>query len=90
MLNQLIESKSNSAEGNSRTSFLVSTAIFVALFAGCAMMWSLFAKDIVSANDSLEISGLLPPVAIAATEPPKPEPIPGERAKRFGARTQHD
>jgi TonB family protein len=75
MLNQLIESKNNSAENNSRAGFLASTAIFVALFVCCAMMWSLFAKDIVSANDSLEMSNLLPPVAIAATEPPKPEPI---------------
>jgi outer membrane biosynthesis protein TonB len=75
MLNQLIESKSNSSENNSRAGFLVSTAAFVALFACCALTWSLFAKDVVSASDSLEMSSLLPPVAIAETVPPKPELI---------------
>jgi TonB family protein len=74
MLNQLIESK-KSSENNSRAGFLISTTAFVALFACCALVWSLFAKDVVSANDSLEISSLLPPVAIAETVPPKPEPI---------------
>jgi TonB family protein len=75
MLNQLMESKSSSSENNSRAGFLVSTAAFVALFACCALTWSLFAKDVVSASDSLEMSSLLPPVAIAETVPPKPEPI---------------
>lgn len=75
MLNQLIESKSNSSENNSRAGFLISTAAFVALFALCALTWSLFAKDVVSASDSLEMSSLLPPVAIAETVPPKPEPV---------------
>jgi TonB family protein len=74
MLNQLIESK-NSSENSSRAGFLISTTAFVALFACCAMLWSLFAKDVVSANNNLEMNTLLPPVAIAQTEPPKPEPF---------------
>lgn len=74
MLDQLIESK-NSTEKNSRAGFLISTTAFVALFAVCALVWSLFAKDIVSASNNLEISGLLPPVVIAETVPPKPEPV---------------
>ena len=75
MLNQLIESKSNSSENNSRAGFLISTTAFVALFACCAMLWSLFAKDVVSANDSLEMASLVAPVPIADTVPPKPEPV---------------
>jgi outer membrane biosynthesis protein TonB len=78
MLNQLIESKSSSSENNSRAGFLISTTAFVALFACCAMLWSLFAKDIVSANDSLEMASLVAPVPIAETVPPKPEPIKKE------------
>jgi periplasmic protein TonB len=78
MLNQLIESKSNSSENNSRAGFLISTTAFVALFACCALVWSLFAKDIVSANDSLAMSNLVAPVPIAETVPPKPEPIKKE------------
>jgi TonB family protein len=75
MLNQLIESKNNSSENNSRASFLISTTAFVALFACCALVWSLFAKDVVSANDSLAMSNLVAPVPIAETVPPKPEPV---------------
>jgi periplasmic protein TonB len=78
MLNQLIESKSNSSENNSRAGFLISTTAFVALFACCALVWSLFAKDVVSANDSLAMSNLVAPVPIADTVPPKPEPIKKE------------
>jgi TonB family protein len=74
MLNQLIESK-KSSENNSRAGFLVSTTAFVAMFACCAMLWSLFAKDVVSANDSLDMSGLVAPVKLAETAPPKPEPV---------------
>jgi periplasmic protein TonB len=74
MLNQLIESKNNSSVNNSRAGFLISTTAFVALFACCALVWSLFAKDVVSANDSLEMASLVAPVPIADTVPPKPEP----------------
>src|SRR5258706_9177938 len=77
MLDQLVESKSNSAENNRRSKFLVSIgalAIFTLL-----TMWtvSLFGKDFGMGGDDLSLTTLVAPVPVPEEEPPpKPEKQP--------------
>lgn len=73
MLDQLIESSSQTKNGGRRGGFLLSTLVFVfALFFG-GIMWSLFAKDLGITGGDLELSNLVAPVPVAEDEPPPPE-----------------
>ena len=73
MLDQLIESSSQTGKNGRRGGFLLTTLVFVfALFFG-GIVWSLFAKDLGIAGGDLELSNLVAPVPVAEEEPPPPE-----------------
>jgi protein TonB len=73
MLDQLVESKSNSAENSRRTKFLL--GIGVLAVATLLTMWtvSLFGKDFGMGGDDLALTTLVAPVPVPDEEPP-PEP----------------
>ena len=73
MLDQLVESKSNTGENARRSGFLLTTFIILAGTLVGIWTYSLFAKD-YGVSDELELSQLVAPVPIAEEEPPPPEP----------------
>lgn len=74
MLDQLVESKSNAAENTKRGGFLLTTFIIVStLFAG-GIVYSLFAKDLGTSDEGLELSTLVAPPLPEEAPPPPPEP----------------
>jgi protein TonB len=70
MLDQLVESKSNSRENKRRSAFLGGVLIIVvsALLGG--LTYSLFAKSFDMGDDELNLTSLVAPVAVADEEPP--------------------
>ena len=80
MLDQLVESKSNSAENSRRSKFLFGIAaltVFTLL-----TMWtvSLFGKDFGMGGDDLSLTTLVAPVPVPDEEPPpKPEKQPEQK-----------
>src|SRR5258706_4417768 len=87
MLDQLVESKSNSAENSRRSKFLVSIgalAIFTLL-----TMWtvSLFGKDFGMGGDDLALTTLVAPVPVHEEEPP---PKPKEQPDKVAADTRKE
>ncbi|MGI8787166.1 MAG: energy transducer TonB [Pyrinomonadaceae bacterium] len=74
MLDHLIESKSNGKENKSRGGFLLTTFVLVAGLLFSAVLWSLFAKDLGTGNDSLELSTLVAPLQTLENKPPEPMP----------------
>ncbi len=80
MLDQLVESKSNSAENKRRSEFLL--AVFVVAVTTLLSSWtySLFAKDFGMGGDDLSLTTLVAPVPVAEEEPPpKPEKQPEQQ-----------
>ena len=73
MLDQLIESKSNSSENKRRSEFLLVTLIVVVSTLLTGWTYSLFAKDFGMGNDDLSLTTLVAPVPVPDEEPP-PEP----------------
>lgn len=74
MLDQLVESKSHSGENKKRGGFLLTTFIIVTtLFAG-GIIYSLFAKDLGTSDEGLELSTLVAPPLPEEAPPPPPEP----------------
>ena len=73
MLDQLVESKSNSAENSRRSKFLLGIGV-LAVFT-LLTMWtvSLFGKDFGMGGDDLALTTLVAPVPVPDEEPP-PEP----------------
>ena len=80
MLDQLVESKSNSRENTRRSEFLgVVLIIMVSILLG-SWTYSLFAKDYNMGADGLNLTSLVAPVPVADEEPPpKPENKPIEK-----------
>lgn len=77
MLDQLVESKSNSAENKRRGEFIVVIALVAV--ASLLTMWtvSLFGKDFGMGTDDLSLTTLVAPVPVADEEPPpKPDKQP--------------
>lgn len=73
MLDQLVESKSNSRENKRRSEFLaVVLIIMVSILLG-SWTYSLFAKDFGMGGDELALDTLVAPVPVTEEEPPKPE-----------------
>jgi protein TonB len=73
MLDQLVESKSNSRENTRRSEFLgVVLIVMVSILLG-SWTYSLFAKDYDMGSDGLNLTSLVAPVPVADEEPPKPE-----------------
>ncbi len=73
MLDQLVESKSNSQENNRRSGFLLTTFVIMVSILMSAWLYSLFAKDYGMGGSDIELSTLVAPVPVPEEEPP-PEP----------------
>lgn len=73
MLDQLVESKNNSAENRRKSRFLLVTLAIAVTVMISSWTYSLFAKDFGMGNDELSLTTLVAPVPIAEEEPP-PEP----------------
>jgi periplasmic protein TonB len=74
MLDQLVESKSNSAENNRRGGFLVTVFVLMSVLLLSGVIWSLFAKSFDMGGGELELSSLVAPIPVEDTPPPKPDP----------------
>ena len=77
MLDQLVESKSNSRENKRRSEFLAVTLIVMVTALLSSWTYSLFAKDFGMGGDDLALTTLVAPVPVPDEEPPpKPEKQP--------------
>ena len=77
MLDQLVESKSNSRENKRRSEFLAVTLIVMITALLSSWTYSLFAKDFGMGGDDLALTTLVAPVPVPDEEPPpKPEKQP--------------
>ncbi|MBA3633954.1 MAG: TonB family protein [Acidobacteria bacterium] len=74
MLDQLVESKSNTRENTRRSGFLLSTFVVLTAILLGGWVYSLFALDYGLGAGDLELSTLVSPVQIAEEAPPPPEP----------------
>jgi periplasmic protein TonB len=81
MLDQLVESRNHSNETRRRSGFLLTafTLVFSVLTFG--LLYSLFSYNLVMANEALNISSLISPVAPPENAPPAPEQTAAPRAR---------
>ena len=79
MLDQLVESKSNSRENTRRSEFLLVTMIVVVAVLLTGWTYSLFAKDYGMGGDDLELSTLVAPPPPDEAPPPEPEKKPEQQ-----------
>lgn len=80
MLDQLVESKSNSRENKRRSEFLAVTLIIMVTALLTSWTYSLFAKDFGMGGDDLALTTLVAPVPVPDEEPPpKPEKQPEQK-----------
>ncbi len=75
MLDQLVESKSNTKENTRRSEFLFVTLVIMVLSLMTGWTYSLFAKDYGMGADDLALTTLVAPVPVPDEEPP-PEKEP--------------
>ena len=74
MLDQLVESKSNSRENKRRSEFLVTVLVIMVVGLVGGWTYSLFAKDFGMGGDDLALTTLVAPVPVPdEAPPPKPE-----------------
>lgn len=79
MLDQLVESKSNSVENNRRSKFLLTVLVIMVTAMLGSWTYSLFAKN-YDMNADLSLTDLVAPVVVADEEPPpKPEKQPEQK-----------
>lgn len=76
MLDQLVESKSNTRENTRRSEFLLVTFVIAVSLLLSAWTYSLFAKDYEMGGSDIELSTLVAPVPVPEEEPPEPEKQP--------------
>ena len=77
MLDQLVESKSNSRENKRRSEFLVTVLVIMVVGLVGGWTYSLFAKDFGMGGDDLALTTLVAPVPVPdEAPPPKPEQKP--------------
>src|SRR4051812_19363960 len=74
MLDQLVESKSNTRENTRRTEFLFITLVIMVSALLTGWTYSLFAKDYGMGGDDLSLTTLVAPVPVPEDEPPPKEP----------------
>ena len=79
MLDQLVESKSNSQENKRRSEFLVVTMIIMVALLISGWTYSLFAKDYGMGAGDLELSTLVAPPPPADEPEPEPEKQPEKK-----------
>lgn len=75
MLEQLVESKSNTKQSRNRLGFLFTTFTLVAVLCFSAILSSLFAMTVAVGNGEFDLSALLAPVMPVET---KPDPVQKE------------
>src|SRR6186713_2470963 len=73
MLDQLVESKSNTRENTRRSEFLLITLFVMVASLLTGWTYSLFAKDFGMGGDDLALTTLVAPVPVPDEEPPPPE-----------------
>src|SRR4051812_33218547 len=74
MLDQLVESKSNTRENTRRTEFLGITLVVMVTALLTGWTYSLFAKDYGMGGDDLSLTTLVAPVPVPEDEPPEKQP----------------
>jgi len=79
MLDQLVESKSNSEENKRRSEFLLVTLLIAVTVLVSAWTYSLFAKDYGMGAGDLELSTLVAPPPPAEEPEPEPEKQPEKK-----------
>lgn len=82
MLDQLVESKNNSAENTRRSEFLLGVFIIAVTALISAWTYSLFAKDYGMGSGDLDISSLVAPVALPEEAPPPPPEVKQEKVQK--------
>ena len=76
MLDQLVESKSNTHENTRRSSFFLTIFIIMVSLLVSAWLYSLFAKDYGMGGDELSLETLVAPPVIEEAPEPEPEKEP--------------
>lgn len=80
MLDQLVESKNNSAENKRKSQFLFAVMVVAVVALLSSWTYSLFAKDFGMGGDDLSLTTLVAPVPVPDEEPPpKPEKQPEQK-----------
>ena len=74
MLDNLVESKSNTRNNKSLGGYLLTTFVLIVTMCFSAVLWSLFAKDLGTGRENLDISTLVAPIQVAENKPPEPMP----------------
>lgn len=78
MLDQLVESRSKVNDSKMRGGLFVMSSFLVIMILFGATIWSIFAKEISIGSDGLQLSALVTPIPLAASEP---EPAPKQERK---------
>ena len=73
MLDNLVESKSNT-NSKSLGGYLLTTFVLIVTMCFSAVLWSLYAKDLGTGPENLDISTLVAPIQVAENKPPDPMP----------------
>ena len=81
MLDQLVESRNNSAENTRRSEFLLGTMVVIISVLLGGWVYSLFHKEYGMGTGDLDISSLVAPVALPEDAPPPP-PEPEKQPER--------
>ncbi len=81
MLDQLVESRNNSAENTRRSEFLLGTLVVIVSVLVGGWVYSLFNKEYGMGSGDLDISSLVAPVALPEDAPPPPPP-PEDKPER--------
>jgi protein TonB len=81
MLDQLVESRNNSAENTRRSEFLLGTLVVLVVVLIGGWTYSLFNKEYGMGTGDLDISSLVAPVALPEEEPP-PAPEPEKQPEK--------
>ncbi len=74
MLDNLVESKKNSAENKRLGRYLLTTFVLVFTLFISGVLWSLFGKDFGIGGEDFELSKLVTPIAVEENKP-EPEPV---------------
>ncbi|HEY0461616.1 MAG TPA: TonB family protein [Pyrinomonadaceae bacterium] len=74
MLDQLVESRNNSAENTRRSEFILGTLVVLVSVLVGGWIYSLFNKEYGMGTGDLDISSLVAPVALPEDAPPPPPP----------------
>lgn len=89
MLDQLVESKNNSAENRRKSRFLLVTFAIAITAMLSSWTYSLFAKDFGMGGDDLSLTTLVAPVPVPDEEPPpEPERKPQEERPQVATREE--